>query len=211
MIGARTRLGVRRRPGAAPSLARLFRGPQPRRRDRSGVDEPLSWRSRRWVRILTALTAIVVAMFVAWLAWVAYLYFIRGGASGLALDPDRKCTALSFSCGILTNVLASGVLVVFASLFVLWRLFGLQRRYRAKARDESRELVPTAGAIIDQVVGRDELCKAVMADLRDRGTRPHVIVGGVGAGKTAVLVRLTELLAEKKAIPVPIRLRDATT
>ena len=211
MIGARTRLGVRRRPGAAPSLARLFRGPQPRRRDRSGVDEPVSWRSRRWVRVLTALTAIVVAMFVAWLAWVAYLYFVRGGASGLALDPDRRCTELSFSCGILTNVLASGVLVAFASLFVLWRLFGLQRRYRAKARDESRELVPTAGAIIDQVVGRDELCKAVMADLRDRGTRPHVIVGGVGAGKTAVLVRLTELLAEKKAIPVPIRLRDATT
>ena len=109
------------------------------------------------------------------------------------------------------QLLASGVLVAFASAFVLWRLFGLQRRYRTKARAESRELVPTAGAIIDQVVGRDELCMAVMTDLQHRGSRPHVIAGGVGTGKTAVLVRLTELLAEKRAIPVPIRLRDAAT
>ena len=50
-----------------------------------------------------------------------------------------------------------------------------------------------------------------MADLHDRGVRPHVLVGGVGTGKTAVLVRLTELLAEKRAIPVPVKLRDATT
>jgi len=61
-------------------------------------------------------------------------------------------------------------------------------------------VTPTAGAIIDQGVGRDELCMAVMPDLRDRTTRPHVIVGGVGTGKTAVLVRLTEYLAEKRAI-----------
>jgi hypothetical protein len=33
-------------------------------------------------------------------------------------------------------------------------------------------------------VGRDELCKVVIADLHDRGTRPHVLVGGVGTGKT---------------------------
>jgi hypothetical protein len=150
-------------------------------------------------------------VFVVWLAWVAYLFVARGGPSGLALDPDRRCSSLGFSCGIVTNVLASGVLVALAFSFVLWRLFGLQRQYRVRAREESRELVPTAGAIIDRVVGRDDLCKAVMADLHDRGSRPHVIAGGVGTGKTAVLVRLTELLADKHAIPVPIRLRDAGT
>ncbi|MGO8960659.1 MAG: hypothetical protein ACLQFR_25270 [Streptosporangiaceae bacterium] len=160
---------------------------------------------------MTFLTGLAALIFVLWLAWVAYLYFVRNGASGLALDPDRRCAALGFSCGIATNVLASGVLVALASAFVLWRLFGLQRRYRVRAREESRELVPTAGAIIDQVVGRDELCMAVMTDLHDRGCRPHVIVGGVGTGKTAVLVKLTEFLADKHAIPVPIRLRDATT
>jgi hypothetical protein len=188
----------------------LLTSPATRRANRGGVDEPAKWRSRRLLRLVTVITAIAVVAFVLWLAWVAYLFFARGGPSGLALDPDRRCSSLGFSCGIVTNILASGVLVALAFSFVLWRLFGLQRRYRIRALIDSRELVPTAGAIIDKVVGRDDLCKAVMADLRDRGTRPHIIAGGVGTGKTAVLVRLTELLAEKHAIPVPIRLRDAT-
>jgi hypothetical protein len=187
------------------------RGLRPRRGDRSGVDESAPWRSRRPVRVLTVLTGLIVLVFVGWLAWVGYLFVSRGGPSAVTLDPDRRCSSLGFSCGVLTNLLASGVLVALASVFVLWRLYGLQRRYRVRAIEDSRELVPTAGAIIDQVVGRDELCMAVMTDLHDRRPRPHVIVGGVGTGKTAVLVRLTEMLAEKHAIPVPIRLRDATT
>jgi hypothetical protein len=187
------------------------RGLRPRRGDRSGVDESAPWRSRRLVRVLTVLTGLIVLIFIGWLAWVGYLFAARGGPSGVTLDPDRRCSALGFSCGVVTNLLASGVLVALASVFVLWRLYGLQRRYRVRALHDSRELVPTAGAIIDQIVGRDELCMAVMTDLHDRRPRPHVIVGGVGTGKTAVLVRLTEMLAEKYAIPVPIRLRDATT
>jgi hypothetical protein len=206
MIGARSR-GSGRRPlrGGTRGLSRI----RPRRWDRSGVDEPARWRSRRWVRLVAVLTAAIVVAFFLWLGWVVYLYVVRGGPSGATFDPDRRCSSLGFSCGVLTNLVASGVLVAFASTFLLWRLFGLQRRYRTKAQYESRELVPTAGAIIDQVVGRDELCKAVMADLHDRRRRPHVIVGGVGSGKTAVLVRLTELLADKQAVPVPVKLRDA--
>ncbi len=211
MFGRRTRLGARRRRRMGPRIARLFGGPRPRRRDRSGVDEPARWRSRRSVRIATLVTGLFAFAFILWLGWVVYLYVIRNGPSGATFDPDRRCLALGFSCGVATNIVASGVLVAFASSFLLWRLFGLQRKYRVKAQEESRELVPTAGAIIDQVVGRDELCMAVMTDLHDRTTRPHVIVGGVGTGKTAVLVRLTEYLAEKRAIPVPIKLRDATT
>src|SRR5215469_1255728 len=211
MFGRRTRLGARRRRRMAPRIARLFGGPRPRRSDRSGVDEPARWRSRTGVRIAAAITAVAALGFILWLGWVAYLYIVRSGPSGANFDPDRKCGALGFSCGIATNILASGVLVAFASTFLLGRLFGVQRRYRNRAKEDSRELVPTAGAIIDQVVGRDELCMAVMTDLHDRTTRPHVIVGGVGTGKTAVLVRLTEYLAEKRAIPVPIKLRDATT
>ncbi len=211
MFGRRSRLGGRRKRRMGPRLARFFGGPRPRRRDRSGVDEPANWRSRRWLRIVTFVTGLAALGFVLWLGWIAYLYIVRNAPSGAAFDPDRRCAALGFSCGIATNILASGVLVALASAYVLSRLFRLQRRYRARARADSRELVPTAGAIIDQVVGRDELCMAVMTDLHDRGSRPHVIVGGVGTGKTAVLVKLTELLAEKRAIPVPIRLRDATT
>ncbi len=70
------------------------------------------------LRLLTALTACAVLVFVVWLAWVGYLFFARGGPSGLALDPDRRCSSLGFSCGIVTNVLASGVLVALASSFV---------------------------------------------------------------------------------------------
>ena len=211
MFGRRTRLRARRRRRLAPRIARLLGGPRPRRSDRSGVDEPARWRSRTGVRIVAIITGVAALGFILWLGWVAYLYIVRNGPSGASFDPDKRCGALGFSCGIATNILASGVLVAFASTFVLWRLFGLQRRYRTRARADSRELVPTAGAIIDQVVGRDELCMAVMTDLHDRTTRPHVIVGGVGTGKTAVLVRLTEYLAEKRAIPVPVKLRDATT
>lgn len=205
MLGGRGGVGRGRRDTLAG------RGLRPRRGDRSGVDESAPWRSRRPVRVLTVATGLVVLVFIGWLAWVGYLFAVRGGPSGVALDPDHRCTSLGFSCGVVTNLLASGVLVALASVFVLWRLYGLQRRYRLRAMLDSRDLVPTAGAIIDQVVGRDELCMAVMTDLHDRRPRPHVIVGGVGTGKTAVLVRLTEMLAEKHAIPVPIRLRDATT
>ena len=41
------------------------------------------------------------------------------------------------------------------------------------------------------------------------GRRPHVLLGGVGVGKTAVLFELTRRLAANGAVPVPISLRDA--
>ena len=75
-----------------------------------------------------------------------------------------------------------------------------------KAREAARDLVPTAGTIISFIVGRDVLCESLLANLRQRHTRPQVLVGDIGAGKTGVLVRLTELLAEHGTIPVPIRL-----
>ena len=186
----------------------MFGGPTPRRRDRSGVDEPQTWRPGPLIWAATFLTGFAVLAFLVWLGWSVYV-IVYGAPSGFPYDPDRRCAQLGFSCGAISNFLTSGLLLALASFFVLWRLFGLMRRYRVRARTESRELVPTAGSILDEVVGRDELCKVVMADLHERRTRPHVLVGGVGTGKTAVLVRLTELLADKRAVPVPVRLRDA--
>src|SRR6516162_7532743 len=84
----------------------VLTSPAKRRANRGGVDEPAKWRSRRLLRLVTVLTAIAVLVFVLWLAWVAYLFFARGGPSGLTLDPDRRCSSLSFSCGIITNILA---------------------------------------------------------------------------------------------------------
>jgi len=208
MIGARTRLPSRRRL-AARRLALPLRSPRPRRRDRSGVDEPRTWRPGLLVWAVALLTGIAVLVFVAWLGWSIYVV-VHGAPTNFRYDPDRRCAQVGLTCGAISNFLTSGLLLALASFFLLWRLFGLLRWYRARARTQSRELVPTAGTILDEVVGRDELCKVVMADLRERQTRPHVLVGGVGTGKTAVLVRLTEFLADKRAVPVPVRLRDAT-
>jgi hypothetical protein len=207
MIGGKRRLAPRIWV-ITLALTRMFGGPQPRRRDRSGVDEPPTWRPGRLIWALAFLTGFAALLFLVWLGWSVYV-LVHGGPSAFPYDPDRRCASLGFTCGAVSNVLASVLLLAVASFFVLWRLFRLLRWYRLKARTGSRELVPTAGAILDEVVGRDELCKVVMADLHERRTRPHVLVGGVGAGKTAVLVRLTELLADKRAVPVPVRLRDA--
>jgi hypothetical protein len=208
MAGARNRL-TRRRLTVVPGFTRLAGRARPRRRDRSGVDEPETWRPGPLIWAVTLLTVLAVLLCVLWLGWSIYVV-IHGGPSSFRFDPDRRCTQLGFSCGVLSNFATSGLLIALASFFLLGRLFGLVRRYRVRARTESRELVPTAGTILDDVVGRDELCKVVMADLHDSRSRPHILVGGVGTGKTAVLVRLTEFLADKRAVPVPIRLRDAT-
>ncbi|MEV5440628.1 hypothetical protein AB0K80_32185 [Streptomyces sp. NPDC052682] len=66
----------------------------------------------------------------------------------------------------------------------------------------------TAGGIFGRAVGPDQLCDVLVQDLRgSRFHRAHVVVGGVGAGKTALLVLLTERLARQGAVPVPLRLR----
>jgi hypothetical protein len=95
----------------------------------------------------------------------------------------------------------------------LWPVRRLPRElqaYMRKARDEPHKLVQTAGSMMGEVVGRDVLCHVLIEDLRDPAVRrPHVVIGGTGTGKTAVLVRLTQLLAGLGAVPVPIRLRDA--
>jgi NACHT domain len=188
----------------SPGFAGVL-GPSRRRGEHSGADDPPKWRSPL-IRNVTLVTLAVDVLGVGWLAWFIYL-LVRGKSSGL----DNRCAALSFSCGLATNLFASAAILAVASSFLLWRLRRLQLRYQRKARKEARELVPTAGAIIDRVIGRDELCKVVMADLHEQGTRPQLLVGGVGTGKTAVLVKLTEMLAERNAIPVPVRLRDAAT
>jgi len=93
--------------------------------------------------------------------------------------------------------------------------------YRA-ARPDRREVVvaalllgvagllEAAGPIFGKIVGRDDLCRVLMEDLRDGGSRrPHVLVGGVGTGFIAIVALTTEMLAKRRAVPVPIRLRDA--
>jgi hypothetical protein len=186
-----------------------------RRLRRSGVDKTRRWRSSPWMLVIKVFTWVLAVVFILWLVRSA-IGVGRGHplAWPAGFNPDARCagaTEIGVSCGALTGFLTSLLSIALASaVFLLLRLSSAVRRYRRKARKHARELMPTAGSLIGDIVGRDELCRVVMADLHDRKTRrPHVLIGGVGTGKTAVLVRLTELLARRRAVPVPIRLRDA--
>lgn len=135
---------------------------------------------------------------------VVEVHPFRAGATPIA--DNSWFTALS---GLLTPFALAGAGYLF---FLLWRMTSFRGPYRREAIGRPQDLVQTAGTILGTVVGRDDLCHAIMEDLRDgRTRRPHVIVGGVGSGKTAMLVRLTALLAQKGAVPVPVRLRDCRT
>jgi molybdopterin-guanine dinucleotide biosynthesis protein len=108
------------------------------------------------------------------------------------------------------NAAVAALLAFLVSLIGSGQLRSVHRRYVLRARDTPRAVVQSAGSMIGEVVGRDELCRVIMEDLRDPDSRrAHGVVGGVGTGKTALLVRLTKLLAERGVVPVPVRLRDA--
>lgn len=102
------------------------------------------------------------------------------------------------------------LLAAFAlTLFLLYWFHRTKKPLVRKARTAPHDLVPTSGTLVDRIVGRRELSQVIAQTLRDRRTRkPYLLVGGVGVGKTAVLVELTRMLAQQDAVPVPIRLRD---
>jgi hypothetical protein len=130
-------------------------------------------------------------------------------AVGWATD---HCSDSGFACNIVSSLLFTAApLLVALVVFLTWRYRQVPREYVQRAKDNPAELVETSGSIIQKVVGRDDLCDILQEDLNaSGGRRPHVLVGGLGIGKTAVLVQLTKTLAERDAVPVPIRLRDAS-
>jgi hypothetical protein len=130
-------------------------------------------------------------------------------APGGFLGVDSSCEQNTFACNALTEVLATGLAlaVAFAS-FAYWRVFRVARLHTANGLSDPSSLVPTATQM-GRVVGRDAICEIIEEDLRVEDRRPQIVVGDVGEGKTAVLVRLTQLLIEHGAVPVAIDLRDA--
>jgi NACHT domain len=205
------RIWLRRRwDGLRGLLHRMLRS-RGRSRTRRGIDERRRWRaSRPWVRVAKGVSLAGAALLLTLIAFSIYAV-IHGKPSGDLAYADASCDKTNFSCSVLAGTLGPLLSLALASaLFLLVRLWVVGRPYMRKARDESHNVVQTAGSMIGKVVGRDELCNVIIEDLRDPAIRrPHVVVGGVGTGKTALLVRLTQLLAERGAVPVPIRLRDA--
>lgn len=138
------------------------------------------------------------ALFAFYLLWAVHSLWPSMPGSGARFIESQVVDAIGFSWTALFVV----------AWFLFWRYTRVCRYYRHKAKRHPNTLVKP-GSIIGRVVGRDPLCDALMTDLRDRDRRrPHVIVGTIGVGKTALLVRLTERLACKGAAPVVLQLRD---
>ena len=176
-----------------------------------GVDRPRRWSGRLWMRMTSWAIAVVAMILVAWMLRSIYVVFVLRRPWSVWPNDDTMCRNVDVSCGAISGWITSLLSIALASaVFLFWRFWRMDRRYRAMARQHARDLVPTAGPIFGRIVGRDDLCQVLMEDLRDADSRrPHVLVGGVGTGKTAVVVLLTEMLAKRRAVPVPIRLRDA--
>lgn len=173
------------------------------------------WRQPRRRRLVTVLlwTLGPLLMVIVVLSVVTVLVtIVRGEAWGVTMgDIRERCDSTGFACDVSTSLVFTLAPLLLASLvFVVWRLSGIRRPLVDAAKRRPAEFVETAGNIVGEVIGRDDLCQVLEDDLRDGARRrPHVLIGSVGAGKTAVLVQLTSQLARHGAVPVPIRLRDA--
>ncbi len=158
------------------------------------------------LELVTYLGAVLLLVGVA-----ASAYVMVSGSPGFLAGLNRRCDAYSQACGTFFGFVTPLLSVALASAaFLFYRIRNVKAPVARKAKTRPQDLVQTAAGNIGTIVGRDELCRVIMEDIRSRDIRrPHLVVGGVGTGKTAVLVQLTKLLAERGAIPVPIRLRDA--
>ncbi|MEV0696127.1 NACHT domain-containing protein, partial [Streptomyces sp. NPDC050388] len=175
---------------------------------RRDTTRPKNW--RRWWSYtnLNRVVWLILAMLL--FAWVVEGFWILFTHHTTPFEEWRKRANTGFDSVLrfLGPLLAASVA---AAVFLLFWYRWTKGRYLAKARRHPHKLVRTAGPDISEIVGREEVVRVIAQRLRQRETRrPYLLVGGVGTGKTAVLVRLTELLARQHAVPVPIRLRDAT-
>ncbi|WP_235502812.1 MULTISPECIES: NACHT domain-containing protein [unclassified Kitasatospora] len=178
-----------------------------RREARRRVAPTQKWR-RRWTpgTYVWLLSIVGTVLFLSWIGLAVYV--IVDGRPGIV---ERTCRTTGTSCSTVISFSTPFLALALSTLvFLVVRRWKIVRPVRRTAKRAPRELVPTAGSIIEEVVGRQELCTVIAQALRDRRSRrPYILVGSVGSGKTAVLVQLTQLLAEKGAVPVPIHLRAA--
>jgi hypothetical protein len=162
--------------------------------------------ARRWHHrhpILEFFSYFGAIAFVVVAAW-SFVVMLIG--PGILTRLNERCSRYSAACAVDVGFLIPLLSVAAASAVFLFS----RRRLVMKAKTRPEQLVETAAPDIGEIVGRDELCRVIIEDIHYPDTRrPHLLVGGVGAGKTAVLVQLTSLFAERHAVPVPIRLRDA--
>ncbi|GAA2592549.1 hypothetical protein GCM10010399_23970 [Dactylosporangium fulvum] len=153
------------------------------------------------------------ALLLGWVGFAGYNLVTRWLSPKAGISSHRICgDDFGMYCSVVNSFIAPWLTLGLVFLgFILYRYSRVRRSYQNSAKDHPNDLVPTAGSIVGDVVGREQLCRVLMHDVRERETRrPHILIGSVGAGKTAVLVRLMKLLASYNVVPVAIRLRNAT-
>jgi hypothetical protein len=152
---------------------------------RGSIDTSRHWRRRRFtvtiLEIFSYLGAIVLVVVVVW----SFVVMIIG--PGILTRLNNRCGQYSASCGADVGFLIPLLSVALASaIFLFYRLRHVTSPVVKKAKDTPEHLVETATPDIGKIVGRDELCRVIMEDIHQSDTRrPHLLVGGVGAGKTA--------------------------
>ncbi|MGX9874821.1 hypothetical protein ACWIG2_15885 [Streptomyces cellulosae] len=190
---------------AARAVGRRWRSYRTGREARRSIVPNRRWHPWRVSlgRLLRVFAFLGTSLLLGWIALAAYdsSQHVRSWYDELKNDAWFS-TVLSFVSPVLTGALLLAV-------FLLYWYHKAKRPLVRKARTRPHELVPTAGTLVDRIVGRRELAQVMAQTLRNRKTRrPYLLVGGVGVGKTAVLVELTRMLAQQSAVPVPLRLRD---
>ncbi|HEV2373872.1 MAG TPA: hypothetical protein VGS19_17075 [Streptosporangiaceae bacterium] len=181
------RLGWRLRGPLARGYLRLRR--------RRGPGSGQAWRGRRQLHVAPVAIGVASVLILVAAIWVLSVSFY-GIPWGLRIA--------------VSDVLAATLALVL-SLTVGYTVFQWQRsRVRLHGNRARDRVYRTVGGVASGVAGRDELCQVIIDDLRNRDTRrPHVIVADAGAGKTALLAHLGQLLAGQGAVGVWVRLRDA--
>jgi hypothetical protein len=142
------------------------------RRGRRSIERKRTWRhSSPLVTVARIATSLVAVVFVLWVVRAAVVVWRKEPLS-VPLNLDEDCTTTNFSCDALFGTLAPVFSIALASVvFLFYRLSRVHRPYVRRAKERPREVVETAGRIIGEVVGRDELCQVMIRDLRDRDTR----------------------------------------
>lgn len=172
-----------------------------------GVSYAQRWWSPFRTMLEVALLSLLTLALAAWVGYGILVTFFNDKNSW----PDIDCPNNGVSCGVVIDV-ATPVLLVATStvLFLAVQLRRARRLCTRQAQMDPSRFMETAGSLMNEVVGRDQLCNTLMNNLRNsKIRRPQVVCGKVGTGKTAVLVRLAAKLAAKGAVPIPVLLKDA--
>ncbi|WLW56733.1 ATP-binding protein [Streptomyces sp. YU58] len=187
------------------AMGRRWRTLRTEREARRSIVPNRSWRSLRFTLgpLLRAYALLGTIVVLVWVGVAIYDYAKHGKSPFSSALKSHWFDAVN---SIVAPVLTGSLLL---SFFLLYWYHRTKKPLVEKARTHPHDLVPTAGTLVNRIVGRHELSQVMAQTLRNRKTRkPYLLVGGVGVGKTAVLVELTRMLAQHSAVPVPINLRD---